>query len=129
MHRVLTTKTGIERLRKLAPIGEIELELLQFDMQQLENPEISGIEYQQGELQDCYEVRDYLLEKCDRKCACYDAENIPYNVPEGKYKGTLIAIIFPVSDGIGEFTIDKKQRSIGLEYCTTLHRKDCYSYA
>jgi len=33
-----------------------------FDTQKLQNPEISGVEYQQGELFG-YEVREYLLEK------------------------------------------------------------------
>jgi hypothetical protein len=41
--------------------------------------EISGIEYQQGELAG-YEVREYLLNKWDRKCAYCGAENIPLQV-------------------------------------------------
>ncbi|MHC5779214.1 hypothetical protein [Nostoc sp.] len=38
----------------------------------MQNPEISGVEYQQGELAG-YEVKDYLLEKWRRKCAYCDA--------------------------------------------------------
>jgi hypothetical protein len=34
----------------------------------MQNPEISGIEYQQGELAG-YELREYMLEKWHRKCA------------------------------------------------------------
>ena len=34
----------------------------------MQNPEISGTEYQQGELAG-YEIREYLLEKFNRKCA------------------------------------------------------------
>ena len=64
---------------KLAPIGSIVSELVKFDLQQIENPEISGVEYQQGELLG-YEVREYLLEKWDRKCAYCSAENIPLQV-------------------------------------------------
>jgi hypothetical protein len=45
----------------------------------MENPEISGVEYQQGELQG-YEVREHLLEKWDRKCAYCGAENVPLQV-------------------------------------------------
>jgi hypothetical protein len=45
-------------------------------LQQIENPEISAIEYQQGELVG-YEVREYLLEKWDRKCAYCGAGNVP----------------------------------------------------
>jgi len=34
------------------------MELVRFDLQQMENPEIGGIEYQQGTLAG-YEVREY----------------------------------------------------------------------
>lgn len=78
-HRVETTLTWVSKFIKLAPIGSIAQELVRFDLQQLENPEISGIEYQQGELAG-YEVREYLLNKWDRKCAYCAAENIPLQV-------------------------------------------------
>ncbi|VXD25540.1 HNH endonuclease (fragment) [Planktothrix serta PCC 8927] len=78
-HRVETTLTWVNKLIKLAPIGSIVQELVRFDLQQLENPEISGIEYQQGELQG-YEVRQYLLEKWSRKCAYCGVENVPLEV-------------------------------------------------
>ena len=79
MHRVLTTLTWVEKFRRYAPIGSIAQELVRFDLQQLENPEISGIEYQQGELAG-YEVREYLLNKWDRKCAYCEAKNLPLQV-------------------------------------------------
>lgn len=60
-HRVLTTITWVNRLCKLAPIKSIAFELVKFDTQKMQSPEVYGIEYQQGELQG-YEVREYLLE-------------------------------------------------------------------
>jgi 5-methylcytosine-specific restriction endonuclease McrA len=78
-HRVETTLCWVNRLIKLAPINSIVQELVRFDLQQLENPEISGIEYQQGELLG-YEVREYLLNKWGRKCAYCGGENIPLQV-------------------------------------------------
>jgi 5-methylcytosine-specific restriction endonuclease McrA len=78
-HRVKTTLTWVKKLIKFVPIGSIVQELVRFDLQQLENPEISGIEYQQGELQG-YEVRQYLLEKWGRKCAYCGIENVPFQV-------------------------------------------------
>ena len=78
-HRVETILTWVNKLRRLAPINSIVQELVRFDLQQLENPEISGIEYQQGELAG-YEVREYLLNKWDRKCAYCNVENIPLQV-------------------------------------------------
>ncbi|MEQ9550884.1 MAG: RNA-guided endonuclease IscB [Coleofasciculus sp. G3-WIS-01] len=292
MHRVLTTETWVKRLCKFARIGEIRQELVRFDTQKMDNPEISGVEYQQGTLFG-YEVREYLLEKWDRKCAYCEKENLPlqiehihpkskggsnrisnlclacekcntkkgtkpiaqflakkpdllkailtqsqrplrdaaavnstrwtlfdrlkkmglpisigtggqtkYNrvrlglpkshwldaacvgitealnvlthqiltvkatgtggrqrcqtdkfgypvkhrplrpiwgfctgdivravVPKGKYKGTFTARVCPMSDGRGEFVIDNKRRSVRLDYCTPIHRKDGYSYA
>lgn len=67
MSRVENVITWVNRLRKLAPIAAISQELVRFDTQIMENPEVSGVEYQQGELAG-YEVREYLLEKFDRQC-------------------------------------------------------------
>lgn len=85
LHRVLTINTWVKRLCKFAPIAEIFQELVRFDLQQLENPEISGIEYQQGALLG-YEIREYLLNKWDRKCAYCGVENIPLQVEHIKPK-------------------------------------------
>jgi 5-methylcytosine-specific restriction endonuclease McrA len=78
-HRVKTTITWVEKLIKFAPITGISQELVRFDLQQHENPEISGIEYQQGELAG-YEVREYLLNKWGRKCAYCGVENVPLQI-------------------------------------------------
>lgn len=66
-HRILTTVTWVKRLMRYAPITELWIEKVKFDMQQMQNPEISGIEYQQGTLWG-YQVREYLLEKWSREC-------------------------------------------------------------
>ncbi len=78
-HRVETTLTWVKKLIKFVPISGITQELVRFDLQQLENPEISGIEYRAGELAG-YEVREYLLNKWQRKCAYCEAENIPLQI-------------------------------------------------
>lgn len=78
-HRVDTTLTWVNKFIKFALVDRIAIELVRFDLQQLENPEISGVEYQQGELLG-YEVREYLLNKWDRKCTYCKAENIPLQV-------------------------------------------------
>jgi 5-methylcytosine-specific restriction endonuclease McrA len=78
-HRVETILTWATRLIKVAPISFIAQELVRFDLQQLENPEISGLEYQQGIL--CgYEIREYLLNKWDRKCAYCGVTDTPLQV-------------------------------------------------
>ena len=78
-HRVDTTVSWVERLMKIAPVRGLSVESVRFDMQKIQNPEISGVEYQQGELLG-YEVREYLLEKWGRKCAYCGAENVPLEV-------------------------------------------------
>jgi 5-methylcytosine-specific restriction endonuclease McrA len=78
-HRVDTTSTWVQRFRRFAPIEEIALERVKFDMQLMRNPEISGVEYQQGVLQG-YEVREYLLEKWSRKCAYCGKEHVPLQI-------------------------------------------------
>jgi 5-methylcytosine-specific restriction endonuclease McrA len=78
-HRVDTVLATVGRLRASAPITSIVQELVRFDMQLMDNPEISGVEYQQGTLAGC-EVREYLLAKWGRKCAYCDAENVPLNI-------------------------------------------------
>ncbi len=45
----------------------------------MQNPEISGTEYQQGTLYQ-YEVREYLLEKFNRTCAYCGAKDVPLEV-------------------------------------------------
>ena len=86
-HRVDTVLAWVYRLMRLAPVTALSQELVRFDMQQLQNPEISGAEYQQGTLLG-YEVREYLLEKWGRECAYCGAENVPLEIdhihPRGK---------------------------------------------
>jgi len=77
--RVDNSETWVRRLCKLCPITAISYENVKFDTQLLRNPEISGIEYQQGTLQG-YEVREYLLEKFDRKCVYCGATNVPLEI-------------------------------------------------
>jgi 5-methylcytosine-specific restriction endonuclease McrA len=78
-HRLDTTVNWVQRLRRLAPITALSQELVRFDTQALQNPEISGVEYQQGELAG-YEVREYLLEKWRRTCAYCDATHVPLEI-------------------------------------------------
>ena len=69
----------MNRLSRLAPVTAISQELVRFDTQKLENPEISGVEYQQGTLLG-YEVREYLLEKWERECAYCGTGDTPLEI-------------------------------------------------
>ena len=78
-HRVDTTLSWVNRLRRLAPVSGIVQELVKFDTQRMQNPEISGVEYQQGELAG-YELKEYLLEKFGRRCVYCAKSGVPLNV-------------------------------------------------
>jgi 5-methylcytosine-specific restriction endonuclease McrA len=79
MSRLYNIMTWVNRLQRTCPIGNISQELVRFDTQLMQNPEISGVEYQQGELAG-YETREYLLEKWGRKCAYCGKQNVPLQV-------------------------------------------------
>ena len=70
--RVQHVETWARRLQRWCPITAVDLELVRFDTQIMENPEISGTEYQQGTLAG-YEARGYLLEKFGHQCVYCDA--------------------------------------------------------
>jgi hypothetical protein len=78
-HRIDTTVAWVNRIRRWAPASVISQELVRFDMQAMDNPDIEGVQYQQGTLA-CYELREYLLEKWGRKCAYCGAENLPLQI-------------------------------------------------
>ena len=77
--RVGNVRSWYGRLLGLAPIATAEIETVRFDVSLLARPDISGVEYQQGEL--CgYEVREYLLEKWQRTCAYCGKRDLPLQV-------------------------------------------------
>ncbi|EDX70918.1 HNH endonuclease domain protein [Coleofasciculus chthonoplastes PCC 7420] len=77
--RIANIETWVRRIKKLCPISAISQELVRFDLQQMQNPEISGVEYQRGELFG-FEVKEYLLAKWNRKCAYCEVENVPFEI-------------------------------------------------
>ena len=77
--RLANIETWVRRLAFKVPLATISTELVKFDTQLMTNPEISGVAYQQGALVG-YEVREYLLEKCGRRCVYCGAQNIPLEI-------------------------------------------------
>ena len=78
-HKLQSHIKLIKKLKQILPITHVVVEVASFDTQKMQKPEISGVEYQQGELQG-YEVREYLLEKWGRKCAYCGKTTIPLEV-------------------------------------------------
>ena len=70
-----STGIGLVRTTKDDCVAVLSL----FDTQQMDNPEISGVEYSQGTLAG-FEQREYILEKWGRKCAYCDVKDVPLNL-------------------------------------------------
>jgi 5-methylcytosine-specific restriction endonuclease McrA len=73
-HRIDTTLALVNKLTHRCPVDLIAFERVKFDMQKMTNPDISGVEYQQGTLFQ-YEVREYLLALHQHTCAYCGGES------------------------------------------------------
>ncbi|RZN14855.1 MAG: hypothetical protein EF812_04375 [Methanosarcinales archaeon] len=78
-HKLNSHINFIDRIKSILPITKTVVEIASFDQQKIQNPEISGVEYQQGELLG-YEIREYLLEKWKRTCAYCGKTDIPLEI-------------------------------------------------
>ena len=76
MSRVFNIHTWTRRLYNIYPITRLAVEHVKFDTQLMENPEISGVEYQRGTLYEA-ELWEYLLEKFGRKCFYCGTKDVP----------------------------------------------------
>lgn len=65
----------IENLCQILPILEIIVEIANFDIQKIKNPEIQGVEYQQGEQLGFWNVREYVLHRDEHKCQNPNCKN------------------------------------------------------
>ena len=93
------------------------MELVRFDMQLMQNPEILGLQYQQGQLAG-YEVREYLLEKWNRTC-----------VYCGKKIGCYVGRVAVRASGSFNIKTDSATiQGIGWKYCRLMHASDGYTY-
>ncbi len=85
MSRVHNILTWVKKLIRFCPIAGCSQELVRFDTQKMQNPKISGTDYQQGTLYG-YELREYLLEKWHRTCAYCGATATPLEIEHIKPK-------------------------------------------
>jgi 5-methylcytosine-specific restriction endonuclease McrA len=58
----------VEKVHKILPISQVVVEVAQFDIQKIKNPEISGAEYQQGDQMGFWNAREYVLYRDGHKC-------------------------------------------------------------
>lgn len=59
----------VNEIHKILPITKIVIEAAQFDTHKMKNPNISGIDYQNGEQLGFWNVREYVLFRDGHKCS------------------------------------------------------------
>ena len=67
-HKVDSHLKVIANVYKILPISSLVIETASFDIQKIKNPQVSGVEYQQGEQLDFWNVREYVLFRDNHNC-------------------------------------------------------------
>lgn len=68
--RIECHMTVVRNVCKILPISKIIVETASFDIQKIKNPAISGKEYQEGDLSDFWNIREYVLFRDGHTCQC-----------------------------------------------------------
>ncbi len=63
----------------LLPVSQVKVEVGSFDTQKMQNPEMSGLEYQQGQLEG-YQIKEYVLRKWQHRCVYCGAREVPLQI-------------------------------------------------
>lgn len=67
-HKLDSHVRFIEKIQKLLPITRTVIEVANFDIQKIKNPEIKGKDYQNGEQKGFSDLREYILHRDGHKC-------------------------------------------------------------
>jgi len=71
----------IEKVKEILPISKIVVEVANFDIQKIKNPEINGVEYQNGEQKGFFNLREYILHRDNYTCQiCKTKKDKPLEV-------------------------------------------------
>ena len=73
------TVKAVRFIASFLPVGRVRVEAGRFDTHKMQNPDIAHLQYQQGELHG-YLLREYVLEKWQRKCAYCQAQGVPLEI-------------------------------------------------
>ena len=67
-HKIQSHVNIIDRLHKILPISKVVVELANFDIQKINNPDIKGKDYQFGEAYGFENIKSYVLFRDDYTC-------------------------------------------------------------
>ncbi|WP_047153795.1 RNA-guided endonuclease IscB [Aneurinibacillus tyrosinisolvens] len=69
----------VELVKKLLPVQKVIVEVASFDIQAIQNPEIAGTLYQEGEQLDFWNLREYILHRDHHQCQNPNCKNKAVN--------------------------------------------------
>lgn len=67
-HKIDSHVKLVDNVYKILPITKLNVEVAQFDIQKINNPDIEGKEYQQGDQLGFWNVREYVLYRDNHTC-------------------------------------------------------------
>ncbi len=73
--KIDTHLSAIKRIHRILPISRIVVEVASFNIQKIKNPNIQGVEYQQGEQLGFWNVREYVLHRDGHQCRCCNGKS------------------------------------------------------
>ena len=113
-HKVESHLTMITKAHKILPSSKIIVEVASFDIQKIKNPDISGVEYQQGEQLNFWNLREYVLFRDGYQCQCckgkskdkiLNVHHIESRKTGGNAPNNLITLCETCHDGFHKGTI------------------------
>jgi len=108
----------IDKFKKLLPIKNVIVEVGNFDIQKINNPEIEGAEYQQGDMFGYQNMRSFLMARESGKCQLCGKKS-------SKGNGFHIHHIISISNG---GTDSQKNLALLHNKChNKLHKKSLYN--
>ena len=79
-HRLDSHVKIINSVKEILPITQVNIEAAAFDIQKIKNPDIQGIEYQNGAQKDFWNIREYVLYRDGHTCRHCGKSDIVLNV-------------------------------------------------
>ena len=67
-HKLDTHIRLVNMIKNILPVTEVIVEVANFDIQKIKNPDIEGMEYQQGDQLGFWNIREYVLHRDNHTC-------------------------------------------------------------
>ena len=67
-HKIESHVKVIDMVKKILPVSDVIIEVANFDIQKIKNPDIQGKQYQEGEQLGFWNTREYIFHRDGHKC-------------------------------------------------------------